>query len=317
MHGLLRLSLCALLLSSCGGGGNAPPGGGGSGPGFRATIDGQSWQAESIGTSAAAVPGVPGSLVIVGAQTSGGQTRGVTLTLFNISSTGTYPLGVSSDVFGGIGQVGEGSGGGGNAQSWITDDTGAAGTITLTNLSGGRIAGTFSFVASPGHSNTVGGTRTVTDGSFDLAFSGNLSPVPANVGSKLGGTLGGRSYNASTVSGFATGPLGGPGVSISTLNKDHGISITLSDVSAPGTYALDNTGGNARLMGAGRNGGDAEHCCWGGGNTGADVGSVTITSISADRVKGTFTATLQPVPGKPATTPLTVTDGSFDVGFIH
>lgn len=317
MQRLLRLSVCALVLSGCGGGGNAPPGGGGSGPGFRATIDGQGWQAESIGSSAAAVPGVPGSLVIVGAQTSGGLTRGLTLTLYNIATTGTYPLGVSSDVFGGIGLVGEGSGGGGNAQSWITDDTGAAGTITLTNLSGGRSAGTFSFVASPGHSNTVGGTRTVTDGSFDLAFSGNLAPVPANVGSKLGATLGGRSYNASTVSGFATSPLGGPGVVISTLNKDHGMSITLSDVSAPGTYALDNTGGNARLMSAGRNGGDVGHCCWGGGNTGADVGSVTITSITADRVKGTFTATLQPVPGKPATAALTVTDGSFDVGFIH
>ena len=210
MHRLLRLSVCALLLSSCGGGGNPPPGGGGSGPGFRATIDGQGWQAESIGSSAAAVPGVPGSLVIVGAQTSGGLTRGLTLTLYNIASTGTYPLGVSSDVFGGIGLVGEGSGSG-NAQSWITDNTGAAGTITLTNLSGGRIAGTFSFIASPGHSNTVGGTRTVTDGSFDLAFSGNLAPVPANVGSKLGATMGGRSYNASTVSGFATAPLGGAG----------------------------------------------------------------------------------------------------------
>jgi hypothetical protein len=313
MRGLLRLSLCVALLSGCGGGGNTPPGGAG-GPGFRAKIDGQSWQADPIGTSAAAVPGVPGSLVIVGAQASGGVTRGVTLTLYNISSTGTYPLGVSSDVFGGIGQVGEGSGGG-NAQSWITDD-GAAGTLTLTTLSGGQIAGTFAFVASPGHSNTVGGTRTVTDGSFDLAFSGTLSPVPANVGSKLGATLGGQSYNASTVSAVATSPLGGPGLQISTLNKDHGISITLSGVSAPGTYALSNTGGNARLMGAGRNGGDAGHCCWGGGNTGADVGSVTITSLTADRVKGTFTATLQPVPGKPASIPLSVTDGSFDVGFV-
>jgi hypothetical protein len=44
------------------------------------------------------------------------------------------------------------------------------------------------------------------------------------------------------------------------------------------------------------------------------VGSVTITSLSADRVKGTFSATLQPVPGKPATTPLTVASGTFDVG---
>ncbi|MGZ3447081.1 MAG: hypothetical protein ACXU88_15450 [Myxococcaceae bacterium] len=315
MREFLRLSLCAALLSGCGGSGPNPPGGGGGGgAGFTAKIDGQSWQAEALSVSAAAVPGVPGGLVIVGAQTTGGLTRGLTISLYNVAGAGTYALGVSSDVFGGTGSVGEGTGSGAGAQTWITDNTGSAGTITLTTLSGGRIAGTFTYVASPGHSNTVGGTRTVTDGSLDLALSGNLVPVPANVGSKLSAQLGSQAYNASTVNGVGHDPLGGPGLQISSVNKDHGVSITLSGVSAPGTYALSNTGGNARLMGAGRNGGDAGHCCWGGGNTGSDVGSVTITSLSADRVKGTFSATLQPVPGKPATTPLTVASGTFDVG---
>jgi hypothetical protein len=315
MRARLLKSLVAVLLASCGGSGPNPPGGGGGGgTGFTAKIDGQSWQAEALGVSAAAVPGVPGGVVIVGAQTSGGVTRGLTISLFNVSGPGTYALGVSSDVFGGTGSVGEGTGSGANAQSWITDSTGSAGTITLTTLSGGRIAGTFSYVASPGHSNTVGGTRTVTDGSMDLPFSGTLVPVPANVGSKLSAQLGSQAYNASTVNAVAHDPLGGAGLQLSSLNKDHGVSFTLSGVSAPGTYALSNSG-TARLMGAGRNGGDANHCCWGGGNTGADVGSVTITSLTADRVKGTFTATLQPVPGKPATNPLTVASGTFDVGF--
>ncbi|HET9037729.1 MAG TPA: hypothetical protein VFN45_16065 [Myxococcaceae bacterium] len=317
MRTLLRLSLCAVLVSACGGGGgnNNNPGGGG-GSGFSARIDGQSWQAEPIGVTAAAVSSVPGALVVVGSQTSGGVTRSLTLSLYNISGPGTYPLGVSSDVFGGIGQVGEGTGGG-NSQAWITDNTGAAGTITLTSLSGGRIVGTFAFVAAPGHTNTVGGTRTVTDGAVDLPLSGTLAPVPANVGSTVTAQLGGQSYTASAVNAVATSPLGGPGLQLSSSNKDHGLSITLGEVSAPGTYALDNMGGAARLMNAGRNGGDANHCCWGGGHTGADVGSVTITSLTADRVKGTFTATLQPVPGKPASTVLSVTSGSFDVGLMH
>lgn len=314
MHARLLTSLVAVLLASCGGSGpNAPGGGGGGGTGFTAKIDGQSWQAEALGVSAAAVPGVPGGVVIVGAQTSAGVTRGLTINLFNVSGPGTYALGVSSDVLGGTGSVGEGTGTG-NAQSWITDNTGSAGTITLTTLSGGRIAGTFSYVAAPGHSNTVGGIRTVTDGSIDLPFGGTLVPVPANVGSTLSAQLGSQAYNASTVNAVAHDPLGGSGLQLSSLNKDHGVSFTLSGVSAPGTYALSNSG-TARLMGAGHNGGDADHCCWGGGNTGADVGSVTITSLTADRVKGTFSATLQPVPGKPATTPLTVTSGTFDVGF--
>jgi len=304
--------LAAVLLAACGGSGPSGPGGGGSG--FTARIDGQSWQADALGASAAAVPGVPGGLVIVGSQTTGGVTRGLTISLYNVSGPGTYALGVSADVFGGTGSVGEGSGSGGNAQTWITDDTGSAGTITLTTLSGGRIAGTFSYVASPGHTNTVGGTRTVTDGSLDLALTGNLVSVPANVGSKLSAQLGSQAYYASTVTAAAHDPLGGPGMQISSVNKDHGVSFTLSGVSAPGTYALSNAG-TARLLSAGHNGGDADHCCWGGGNTGADVGSITITSLTADRVKGTFSATLQPVPGKPATTPLTVASGSFDVGF--
>jgi len=312
MRARLLNSLAAVVLAACGGSGPSTPGGGGSG--FTAKIDGQGWQAEALGVSAAAVPGVPGALVIVGAQTAGGVTRGLTITLFNVSGPGTYALGVSSDVFGGIASVGEGTGSGANAQTWITDNTGSAGTITLTTLAGGRIAGTFSYVASPGHSNTVGGTRTVTDGSLDLAFSGNLVPVPANLGSKLSAQLGSQAYNASTISGVPHDPLGGAGLQISSVNKDHGLSITLSGVSGPGTYALGNSG-TARLLSAGHNGGDAAHCCWGGGNTGADVGSVTVTSLTADRVKGTFSATLQPVPGKPATAPLTVASGTFDVGF--
>ena len=45
-----------------------------------------------------------------------------------------------------------------------------------------------------------------------------------------------------------------------------------------------------------------------------DVGTITITSLTPSRVKGLLTATLRPTPGKPATTPLVITDGTFDVG---
>lgn len=315
MRMLPRLSCLALLVCACGGGGGNDPGGG-SGTRFTAKIDAQSWQADALSISAQAVPGVPGGVIVVGSQSAGGVSRGLTLTLFNMTGPGTFPLGVGSDVFGGTGSVGEGTGSGGSSQTWITDNTGTAGTITLTTLGGGRIAGTFSYVATPGHSNTVGGTRTVTEGSFDLPFTGNLTPVPANVGSRLSAQLGGQAYNASTVTAVNHDPLGGTGVQLGTVSKDHGLSITLYGVGAPGTYPLVSSG-TARLMGAGHNGGDANHCCWGGGNSGGDVGSVVITSLTTDRVQGTFSATLQPVPGKPATSALTVSSGSFDVGFTH
>ena len=63
----------------------------------------------------------------------------------------------------------------------------------------------------------------------------------------------------------------------------------------------------------GKNGGDAAHCCW-GLNAGGDTGTITITSLTPARVKGTFSGTLQSQPNKPATAPLVVTDGSERVG---
>ena len=310
---LLRSTVALIALGACGGGGDSNgPNGGTSG--FTAKIDGQSWEALPISIAAQAIAGVPGGLLLVGSQTTGGVSRGLTISLYNITGPGTYALGVSSDVFGGIGQVGEGTGGG-NSNSWITENTGTAGTITITQLSSGRIAGTFSYVADPGQNNTVGGTRTVTDGQFDLPFTGTLVAVPDGYGSRVGAQFGGQVYNAWSVNGLLQDHLGGPGFQFSTSTKEHGLSILLSGVTAPGTYTISHTS-PVRSIGAGRNGGDANHCCWGGGGSAADVGTITITSLTATRVKGTFSATLQPSPGTAATTPLVITNGSFDVG-IH
>jgi hypothetical protein len=58
--------------------------------------------------------------------------------------------------------------------------------------------------------------------------------------------------------------------------------------------------------------GATAHCCW--GLTASDVGTVTITSVTATRLRGTFSATLQPQAGSSQTQPLTITGGTFDVG---
>lgn len=303
-------ALSVAAIGACGGGDSNGPGGGSSG--FTAKIDGQSWEALPISIAARAIPGVAGGVLVLGTQTTGGVSRSLTISLYNITGPGTYALGVSSEVFGGIGQVGEGMGGS-SSNAWITENTGTAGTITLTRLSGGRIAGTFSYVADPGQNNTVGGTRTVTDGRFDLEFTGTIVPVPANVGSKVSASFGGQPYNAWSVNGLLQDHLGGPGFQFSTSTKEHGLSVLLSGVTAPGTYSISHTG-EIRSIGAGRNGGDANHCCWGGGGSAADVGTITITSITSTRVQGTLSATLQPSPGQPATTPLVITNGTFDVG---
>src|SRR4029078_8310558 len=84
-----------------------------------------------------------------------------------------------------------------------------------------------------------------------------------------------------------------------------------------GTFQLSNASGNilqawdpkaVKPAGA--------RCCWG---VSADVGTITITSLTKTRAKGTFSATLSPQPGTAAVTigPLTITNGSFDIGLFH
>jgi len=45
-----------------------------------------------------------------------------------------------------------------------------------------------------------------------------------------------------------------------------------------------------------------------------DAGSITFTTLSADRLVGTFEVTVEPQADSAATRPLVVTEGSFDIG---
>lgn len=202
--------LLAFAVINCGGSGN-PTGnnGGGGGAGLTAKINGQTWTASALSIAAQAIPGLPGALLILGSQTSGGTTTSLNITLGCVTGPGTYALGVGPGVYGGIASVGIGSGGGGNADVWLTPLNGVAGSVTITTLSGGKIVGTFQFAGDPDPSNVVGGTKTVTNGSFDLDFTGTLAPVPPNVGSKVSADLDGVPYNAWLVFGLLQDHLGG------------------------------------------------------------------------------------------------------------
>jgi hypothetical protein len=299
------LLLVLVVAAGCGGGS-----GGGGGSGFTAKVDGKEWAAEPIGVTASA-GGVPGGLVVVGSQTAGGVTTGLTISLGDITGPGTYALGVGPGVYGGLGSVGEGTGGG-KAIVWQTPLSGLAGSITITAVGDGRLVATFAYQAEADKRNTAGGTRSVTDGRIDLPLRGTLPPVPEDQGSKLSAVLGGARYNAWTVTARLKDITGGPGVLIDSTSAENAVSLSLSAVTAPGSFTFSNRD-PVRAIVVGKNGGDASHCCW-GLNAGNDVISVTITSLTPARVKGTFSGTLQPQPGKPATAPLVITDGTFDVG---
>jgi hypothetical protein len=306
---VLPLLMAACVFFNCGG--DSPTGSASGGSGFTAKVEGKDWEAIPISIVAQTNFGVTGALMILGSQTIGGTTISLTITVYNVGGKGKYPLGVGSSVFGGIGQLGEGSGNG-NANSWITDASGAAGMAEITSVSDGRIAGTFSYLAGPGKNNTVGGNRTVTEGRFDLALKGTLLPLPEGLGCSVSAEFNGEPYYAGTVNGFFTDFTGGAGLQFSSITSLHGLSINLVGVTEPGTYALSNTAPQ-RLMTAGRNNGPAGSCCW-GVNAPGDVGEITVTSITAKRMQGTFTATLKPQPGKPATEDLVIRNGKFDVG---
>lgn len=284
-----------------------PPGAGGAGSGFTAKVNGKSWAAEPVGVTARA-GGVPGGVVVTGSQTLDGASTGLTISLNDVTGPGTYALGVGPGVYGGQASVGEGTGGA-NSTVWETPLSGVAGSITIASI-GDRLVATFAYEAEPDKANTAGGTRSVTDGQIDLPLTGKLPPVPEDQGSKLGAALDGKAYNAYAVSAFLMDITGGPGVRIDTHSSENALSINLSAVTSPGTFSFSNSN-PVRTITAGING-DATRCCW--GNAGSDDVTVTITSLTPARVKGTFTGTLQPQPGKPATTPLQITDGEFDVG---
>jgi len=320
----LFAALC-VVATACAGGdsptdpddpGNGGGGGGGATSGTRmtATIDGQTWSAGTAAGSVVALQHAPrsGGYLITGIEVlaNGGVNRSLLITINNISGPGTYPLGVDAvSVYGGFAGITESGG-----RSWTTPISGAAGSITITALTTTRIAATFSFTADA-TANGATGTRTVTNGVVDAPLQGNaVMPVLTDsMGGKLSASVGGAAWNAAIIAAGTSATH----LSISGINNRQTLILTIPKPTATGTFVLSNAPGsilqawdpNAVSPAGAR-------CCWG---IAGDVGSMTITSLTITRVKGTFTATLRPQPGTAAVAigQLVITGGTFDVGLYH
>lgn len=97
-------------------------------------------------------------------------------------------------------------------------------------------------------------------------------------------------------------------------NNQHSINIAMGNIPGPGTYAIG--GGVLSSVQVGAPPGQPVSgplCCWSGSFAGS-TGSVTITTITATRMTGIFSFILQPGGSGAATAPLTVANGSFNVG---
>jgi hypothetical protein len=294
------------ILASCGGsdgGDSTGPGGQTGNSKFTAKIDGAAW-ASTSGAERTGVPiTLPGLYTLTGISL-GASPYTIVITLYNISGPGTYPLGVGVSVPGGNALISASTGGG-----WKTAQTGADGTITITTLTASRMEGTFSFTAVA-FTGGATGTKTITEGTFalDVKPTGTVGPLPENAGSKLSATLNGASYNASDVSSaFNNGVL-----TVVGNNATRSLTISLPGVpvTGVGTYTLGAASG--RVMGMSVLNGTQLAGTYSSSVTGGS-GSVTITSLTTTRIKGTFTATLGAA-GSGATGTVTVTNGSFDLG---
>lgn len=140
-----------ILLTACGGDPTSPVKS--NGRRMSARIDGAAWNAISVATDSV----VPSLIVITG--TMGTQT--LTISIPADQGPGTQTVGSTTPLFGVL-VVG--------AQSWMASRTqGGAGSLTLTTVAPGHVAGTFEFTLAA-HDGASPGTRRVSSGEFDVTY---------------------------------------------------------------------------------------------------------------------------------------------------
>jgi len=300
------------LLAACGGSSTTGPGGSSGKAKYymTASIDGAAWAEDEFGASTvgARLAG-PGLYTISGYSSSAAIT--VLLTLNTIRGPGTYPLGVNFGVPGGTAQVSNTSSG------WTTRLSGAAGSVTITSLTQTEIAGTFTFVANGILNAPATSTKNVTTGTFDLPIVAvqAVGPIPDNAGSTISGTLAGQPFTMATVA-VTTGPtrdLKGAVIGTTLIfggsNDTQGMGAAVAAVTGVGIFPLNNASPSTTMNASLTNGSVIQ--TWNSGVSPNPVGSVTITSWSPTRAKGTFTATLAAASGTSSSISIS---GSFDVG---
>ena len=158
---IAAFSACMLAWAGC----DKATDGAAGGAGLTAKVDGEAWEADAIGIVAQALGSSPGCIQFSGTQSKGTISSSIIVTLYNVKDTGTYPLGTSLEVVGGLGQSGQSTGeGGGNANSWITAGTGLDGEVHITKVGAGHITAAFNFVSVPGKNNPLTVNRVITEG---------------------------------------------------------------------------------------------------------------------------------------------------------
>jgi hypothetical protein len=280
------LSLTLVTLAACGGSSPAAPGGGNPNlPNMSAKIDGVLWEPT---LAVQAVNFAPGLYTITAFRNTGANSYTMVLSLYNIKGPGTYPLGVITTVFGGSAVLSLPPSGG-----WSTPLNGTAGVIVITTLTATRMVATFNFDTAPLQAGSPGNPK-VTEGRLDIPVTGTGGFALANQGSKMSGNIGGT-FVASAVAGSLTNAGGSnPIFTLVANNGTRSITMSIANMTGQGTYPLQATTPVRSIQTSGMPGNLT--ATWGSQLAGGS-GSITISSVTADRFIGSFTGTLMPVAG--------------------
>jgi hypothetical protein len=159
-----RLFMAGIMLAAlgCGGSDSDPMGPDDNGdPGslpvgsMTARIDGAQWS-----NSIAPAVAYTGSILAIAASNPSLTTLGFAVIA---TAPGTYPIGPSepTNALLTIGASG---------QTWHSSAGGGSGSITITTLTPGSAAGTFQFTMVADPASGSSGTRTITNGAFNVVF---------------------------------------------------------------------------------------------------------------------------------------------------
>jgi hypothetical protein len=244
-------------------------------------------------TTAAGANWTPGVYEIAGV----GNIHSVSVGLSHVSGPGTFPLGVESSIVGGHAYVTQGD------TIWSTRWVGYGGEAVITTLTSERIAGTFHFEAA----RSTGTEKSVTQGTFDVPITSSAGTAAGDTGHRIQGDVQGPFLATNAALSWPAGA--NPTLSVSASAGLTTLLISLEDVSGTGTYALDTLPPLRSITIVGRPGYPAGQ--WRTDRLGGS-GTATVTSVTPQRIQGTFSATV--VPTASGTIGPFPVSGTFDMG---
>ena len=305
--------VCALGLAAatigCGGGsGSSPTAPGNSSGSSNPSTSSMTFRVDGTATTASSVAGnfANGILSVSGTDASRATTLSFAVTP-TAAGTGTYTLGPLSSANALI-LIGN------PAAGWQAAVGIGSGTITINTLTTTTASGTFSFSLAAVAGSGATGTKTITEGTFNVTFASTGPPpgTPGN-GSSISVLIDGVQWTSSlsrratllnnilTITGQDTN------FRVITLAVPFSGGVQIPP-SPPASVSLDfatpGRGIVTMVLGAQN---------WDNGHDGG-AGTFTVTSISNTRVAGTFNVTLVNNPVNVAPVPTArLTNGQFDM----